>query len=365
MNKRKIMIMMAGMVLPILVPQASAAAEHHDWEDQHVLSINREPARAAFMPYQAKKGDSQMSLNGEWKFRWTKTPEERIVDFYRTDYSCKGWKSLAVPANWEVNGYGTPIYISAGYPFKINPPYVMTTPKKDWTTYEERNPTGQYKRIFQLKANSLLFRQDRQTFLRFEGVMSAFYVWVNGEKVGYSQGSMEPSEFNVTPYLKAGKNEIAVEVYKYSDGSYLEDQDFWRFGGIHRDVWLYSTPNVRIRDFAVRTLPQLSSATSSPCDFTLQINLQLAVAAGEKGEGYRLMAWLEDAEDKGVMLKLPGTDRLEASLQASADEILDLNHKAALMNEWYPQRGGRKFERMEGVVENRMPGLLRHLIYIP
>ena len=351
MNKRKIMIMMAGMVLPILAPQASAAAEHHDWEDQHVLSINREPARAAFMPYQAKKGDSQMSLNGEWKFRWTKTPEERIVDFYRTDYSCKGWKSLAVPANWEVNGYGTPIYISAGYPFKINPPYVMTTPKKDWTTYEERNPTGQYKRTFQLKANSLLFRQDRQTFLRFEGVMSAFYVWVNGEKVGYSQGSMEPSEFNVTPYLKAGKNEIAVEVYKYSDGSYLEDQDFWRFGGIHRDVWLYSTPNVRIRDFAVRTLPQLSSATSSPCDFTLQINPQLAVAAGEKGEGYRLMAWLEDAEGKGVMLKLPGTDRLEASLQASADEILDLNHKAALMNEWYPQRGGRKFERMEGVVE--------------
>lgn len=351
MNKRKIMIVMAGMVLPILAPQASAAAEHHDWEDQHVLSINREPARAAFMPYQAKKGDSQMSLNGEWKFRWTKTPEERIVDFYRTDYSCKGWKSLAVPANWEVNGYGTPIYISAGYPFKINPPYVMTTPKKDWTTYEERNPTGQYKRTFQLKANSLLFRQDRQTFLRFEGVMSAFYVWVNGEKVGYSQGSMEPSEFNVTPYLKAGKNEIAVEVYKYSDGSYLEDQDFWRFGGIHRDVWLYSTPNVRIRDFAVRTLPQLSSATSSPCDFTLQINPQLAVAAGEKGEGYRLMAWLEDAEDKGVMLKLPGTDRLEASLQASADEILDLNHKAALMNEWYPQRGGRKFERMEGVVE--------------
>ena len=351
MNKRKIMIMMAGMVLPILAPQASAAAEHHDWEDQHVLSINREPARAAFMPYQAKKGDSQMSLNGEWKFRWTKTPEERIVDFYRTDYSCKDWKTLAVPANWEVNGYGTPIYISAGYPFKINPPYVMTTPKKDWTTYEERNPTGQYKRSFQLKANSLLFRQDRQTFLRFEGVMSAFYVWVNGEKVGYSQGSMEPSEFNVTPYLKAGKNEIAVEVYKYSDGSYLEDQDFWRFGGIHRDVWLYSTPNVRIRDFAVRTLPQLSSATSSPCDFTLQINPQLAVAAGEKGEGYRLMAWLEDAEGKGVMLKLPGADRPEASLQASADEILDLNHKAALMNEWYPQRGGRKFERMEGVVE--------------
>ena len=141
MNKRNLLAMVAGWVVSNLsatalytsaqqtsvpAPQASAAVEHHDWEDQHVLSINREPARAAFMPYQAKKGDSQMSLNGDWKFRWTKTPEERIVDFYRTDYSCKDWKSLAVPANWEVNGYGTPIYISAGYPFKINPPYVKS-----------------------------------------------------------------------------------------------------------------------------------------------------------------------------------------------------------------------------------------------
>lgn len=346
--------------------QAIAATEHHDWEDQHVLSINREPARAYFVPYFLKKGDSQMSLNGLWKFRWTKTPDERIKDFYRTDYDCKDWKSLAVPANWEVNGYGKPIYISAGYPFKINPPYVMTEPKKDWTTFEERNPTGQYKRTFELKANSLLLGKNRQTFLRFEGVMSAFYVWVNGEKVGYSQGSMEPSEFNVTRYLKAGKNEIAVEVYKYSDGSYLEDQDFWRFGGIHRDVLLYSTPNVRIRDFAVRTLPVLSqvkksyavnaadvSATDSPCDFTLQINPQLAVADGEKGEGYSLMAILKDAKGNNVMLKTSAkeNDGMEAYLKANAEEILDLNHKAALMNEWYPQRGGRKFDRMTALVQ--------------
>jgi len=357
--------------------QAIAVTEHHDWEDQHVLSINREPARAYFIPYFQKKGDSQMSLNGLWKFRWTKTPEERIADFYRTDYSCKDWKTLAVPANWEVNGYGTPIYVSAGFPFKINPPYVTTEPKKEWTTYEERNPTGQYKRTFELKANSLLLGKNRQTFLRFEGVMSAFYVWVNGEKVGYSQGSMEPSEFNVTPYLKAGKNEIAVEVYKYSDGSYLEDQDFWRFGGIHRDVLLYSTPNVRIRDFAVRTLPVLSqvkkgysvsakdASSDAPCDFILQINPQLAVANGEKGEGYSLMAFLKDAQGNGVLLKT-STDgktasekqltdasqgKMEAYMKANAEEILDLNHKAALMNEWYPQRGGRKFDRMSALVQ--------------
>ena len=351
-------VALASQAAPFASLSVTASAEHHDWEDQHVLSVNREPARAYFIPYFLKKGDCQMSLNGLWKFRWTKTPDERIKDFYRTDYSCKEWKTFPVPANWEVNGYGKPIYISAGYPFRINPPYVTTEPKKDWTTFEERNPTGQYKRTFELKANSLLLNKNRQTFLRFEGVMSAFYVWVNGEKVGYSQGSMEPSEFNVTSYLKAGKNEVAVEVYKYCDGSYLEDQDFWRFGGIHRDVLLYSTPNVRIRDFAVRTLPVLSqvrkdyavsakdAASDAPCDFTLQINPQLVVAAGEKGEGYSLMAILKDAEGNNVMF-----DGKEAYLKTNAEEILDLNHKAALMNEWYPQRGGRKFDRMSAVVQ--------------
>ena len=209
----------------------SEAQEHHDWEDNHVLQINREPARAYFIPFGEQKGDRMLSLNGLWQFRWTKTPDERIKDFYRTDYDASSWATLPVPANWEVNGYGTPIYISAGYPFKIDPPYVMREPKKDWTTYVERNPTGQYRRTFTLPEGwggcdrvatndeGQAF-QKGQTFLRFEGVMSAFYVWVNGQRVGYSQGSMEPSEFNITPYIKKGENQIAVEVYKYSDGTY-------------------------------------------------------------------------------------------------------------------------------------------------
>jgi len=153
------------------------AQEHHDWEDNHVLQINREPARAYFIPYGEKQGDRMLLLNGQWKFRWTKTPEERIKDFYRTDYDASSWKTLAVPANWEVNGYGTPIYVSAGFPFKIDPPRVTSEPKKEWTTYVERNPTGQYRRTFTLPASW----DNGQTFLRFEGVMSAFYVWVNGK----------------------------------------------------------------------------------------------------------------------------------------------------------------------------------------
>jgi len=145
---------------------AFANGEHHDWEDHHVLQINREPARAYFIPYGEKQGDRILSLNGDWQFRWTKTPEGRIKDFWHTDFDASGWKTLAVPANWEVNGYGTPIYVSAGYPFKIDPPYVTREPKKDWTTYEERNPTGQYRRTFTVPVGW----QEGQTFLRFEGV---------------------------------------------------------------------------------------------------------------------------------------------------------------------------------------------------
>ena len=299
------------------------AQVHHDWEDNHVLQVNREPARAYFIPYGVNKGDRMLSLNGDWKFRWTKTPDEMIMDFYQTDYDVSAWKTLVVPAVWEVNGYGTPIYVSAGYPFKIDPPYVTKEPKKDWTTYVERNPTGQYKRTFMLPAAW----ESGQTFLRFEGVMSAFYVWVNGKRVGYSQGSMEPSEFNVTKYLKSGENQIAVEVYKYSDGSYLEDQDFWRFGGIHRDVLLYHTPDIRLRDVAVRT-------TEEKNGWLLAINPQFSVYNGETGEGYRLVATLMD-----------GKTSLNCDTVA-VNETINLEHKAARMNEWFPQRGHRKFERM-------------------
>ena len=320
---KQILYSLIGLLLPAT---SMLAGEHHDWEDNHVLQINREPARAYFIPYAEHKGDRMVTLNGEWQFRWTKTPDERIRDFYRTDFDASTWDKLAVPANWEVNGYGTPIYISAGYPFKIDPPYVMREPKKEWTTYVERNPTGQYRRTFTIPDAW----QKGQTFLRFEGVMSAFYVWINGQRVGYSQGSMEPSEFNITNYIKKGENQIAIEVYKYSDGSYLEDQDFWRFGGIHRDVLIYHTPDVRIRDVAVR----------ASMDGVLQINPQFAVYRGETGEDYRLVATLLDAN------RPVGGDTVAAA------EILDLQHKAARMNEWYPQRGHRKFNRMEIKVAN-------------
>ena len=144
-----------------------------------------------------------------------------------------------------------------------------------------------------------------QTFLRFEGVMSAFYVWINGERVGYSQGSMEPSEFNITNYLHAGENQIALEVYRYSDGSYLEDQDFWRFGGIHRSIHLLHTPDIRIRDYAVRTLP----VSTDYQDFILQIDPQFSVYRGMTGKGTTLQGVLKDASGREIATLKRGCGR--------------------------------------------------------
>lgn len=305
-----------------------------EWQNQYVLQVGAEPSRAWYMPFVNTPGDSHLSLNGEWRFRWTPTPEERITNFYAPDFDVTSWQTIAVPANWEVNGYGTPIYVSAGFPFRADPPRVMSEPKKDWTTFMERNPTGQYRRTFTLPQGW----GSGQTFLRFEGVMSAFYVWVNGQRVGYSQGSMEPSEFNITSYLHAGDNDLAVEVYKYSDGSYLEDQDFWRFGGIHRDVTLYHTPDVRISDYAVRTVPK-DPASLHP-DYLLQVNPSFRVHNGETGKGavVTVRLWSDDTE-QGITK--------EWCKSTSIEPILDLSHRAATMNEWYPQRGARKFQRVE------------------
>ena len=209
------------------------------------------------------------------------------------------------------------------------------SPKADYTTYKERNPVGQYRRTFVLPTG---WEVNGQTFLRFEGVMSAFYVWINGERVGYSQGSMEPSEFNVTKYLKSGENQISLEVYRYSDGSYLEDQDFWRFGGIHRSIHLIHTPDIHVRDYAVRTLP---ASVGNYKDFILQIDPQFSVYRGMTGKGYILQGVLKDASGKEV-----------ATLKGDVEDILDLEHKASRMNEWYPQRGPRKMGRLSAIIKS-------------
>lgn len=327
--KRKLLTLLLG--LGTLFP---VAGQTNDWENQHVLQINREPAHASFIPFGKEKNDRMLSLDGTWKFNWVSAPDQRPVNFYEVSFDDSKWKDFPVPANWEMHGYGTPIYVSAGYPFKINPPFVMGTPKESYTTYKERNPVGSYRRSFTLPAGW----DGKEVFLHFDGVQSAFYVWINGRKVGYSQGSMEPSEFNITPCLKAGENKLAVEVYRYSDGSYLEDQDMWRFSGIQRSVYLYSTEQIRIRDFAVRTVLDTDYKNA-----TLQIEPKLAVYGGQRGEGYTIQAQLYDETGKPV---------LPANLKQDAVPVLNPDYKADIMNDRNPQRGARKFAWMEAQITN-------------
>jgi len=246
-------------MLAIATMAQTAAPAVPDWENPRVFGINKEAPHATFTPFPnertALNGQRQpspfvQSLNGMWKFHWVKSPELRPVDFYKPGYDVSLWKHIRVPSNWEMEGYGTPIYTNSTYPFKKDAPFVMEAPDDhSWTAYSQRNPVGSYRREFTLPSAWV----DRQTFLIFDGVNSAFYVWINGEKVGYSQDTRLPAEFNITQYLKPGQNMIAVEVYRWSDGSYLEDQDFWRMTGIFRNVTLVSRAPLHVRDFQVLT----------------------------------------------------------------------------------------------------------------
>ena len=218
-----------------------------DWENPQVIGRNKEPARWTALPYadadQARQGTREaspyyQSLNGQWTFHWTKRPADRPKHFHQKDFDDRDWDTIAVPSNWQMHGYGTPIYSNITYPFPKNPPFIA----------HDNNPVGSYRTTFTLPATW----KGRRVILHFAGVESACYVWINGHRVGYSQGSRTPAEFDITDYVTAASNLLAVEVYRWCDGSYLEDQDFWRLSGIFRDVFLYSTTQVHVRDVWVR-----------------------------------------------------------------------------------------------------------------
>ena len=237
---------------------ANGASIPSEIENPELLGINKEPYHATLMPYAnlqealvARRHASSLcrSLNGAWKFNWVARPEKRPVDFYKSDYDVSAWKEIPVPSNWEVHGYETPFYRNLGYTIKKDFPHVMSEPEKWYTSYEERNPVGSYRREFEVPAAWM----GRRNFITFDGVDCAFFLWVNGEKVGFSVNSRNAAEFDLTKYLKSGKNMIAVEVYQYSSGTWLEDQDMFRLHGIFRNVTLWSAPQLHIRDFFVKT----------------------------------------------------------------------------------------------------------------
>jgi len=295
-------------VLVVLIMQLSFAAglTAQTWlppeiEDPECMGINREPEHATLMPYgslkealAAKRADSSFcrSLNGQWKFNWVKHPAERPMDFYKPDFDVSGWKEIPVPSCWQLEGYGTPYYKNLGYIFQKDWPHVMTEPPKDYTAYVERNPVGSYRRDFEVPKDW----DGRRVFVTFNGVDSAFYVWVNGEKVGFGMNSRNLADFDITRFLKPGKNVLAVEVYRFSAGSYMEDQDMWRLSGIFREVTLWSAPTVHIRDFFIKT--ELDSAYR---DANLNVSATVRNYGDQPAPARTLAVTLYDKKGKPVV----------------------------------------------------------------
>ncbi|MFA9392760.1 MAG: glycoside hydrolase family 2 TIM barrel-domain containing protein [Prolixibacteraceae bacterium] len=246
MKHKNLFILMAIMAISI-----QNFAQISEWENPKIIEQNREPAHSYFISYSNEKAaivdelksPNYQLLNGMWKFNFSNKPADRSMDFYKTTFDEKTWKDIPVPSNWQMEGYGYANYTNIIYPFPKNAPYIP----------HEYNPVGQYRHTFEVSKSW----DGKEIFIHFGAVKSAFYLWINGEKVGYSQDSKLPAEFNITKYINAGKNTMAVEVYQFSDGSYLEDQDFWRLAGIERDVFLHARPKLMINDFfALATLDE-------------------------------------------------------------------------------------------------------------
>lgn len=300
----------------------SNGQSQNDWENPLVNGINREPARATMFSYNSEedaktcdrnKSDRILSLNGEWDFYFSPSTEDAPDGFYKS--RVKDWDNIEVPSNWELKGYGTAIYTNIVYPFKVNPPHIDPSD----------NPVGCYQRGFIIPDSW----NDYQITLHFGGVSSAFYVWVNGKFAGYSEDSMLPAEFNVTDKVKTGENIVSVKVYRWSDGSYLEDQDHWRLSGIQREVLLLAEPKIRISDFFVQT--KLDDEYKNAA---LKIRPEIQNKYGKDLTGVVLEAMLYDPKGNAVLKQPMKKDVLE------------------IINEKYPRLDNVKFALLETQVMN-------------
>ncbi|MDA6068276.1 DUF4981 domain-containing protein [Flavobacterium sp. AC] len=289
---------------PAGIPEIPKKYEFAPWEDPTVTSINRQPSRATAYSYtnieDALKGDRTKSrlkmLTGDWDFKYASNLKEASRDFYKGKVN--GWKKIEVPSNWELKGYDIPIYKSAVYPFRpINPPFIP----KDY------NGVGSYQRSFTVPENW----KDMTVTLHFGAVSSGFQVWLNGEFLGYGEDSFLPSEFDITPYLKEGENVVSVQVIRWTDGSYLEDQDHWRVSGIQREVFIMAEPKLRIQDFFYQT-----KLDKEYKDASFQLRPKVENLTGEKIKDYTFQAQLYDANNVALFkepLKKPVIDMINES----------------------------------------------------
>lgn len=293
------------LLMVLCVVAASCVAE--EWDDLSVVQVNTEKPHATMMTYPTvslamkdlrEESPWFKSLRGDWKFNWVKNPASRPVDFYKNDFDDSAWKTIPVPSNWSKFGYGTPIYTNIRLPFPKRPPKAP----------RDYNPVGSYRTTFTLPPDW----DGRRTLIHFAGVNSAFYLWINGKQVGYSSGSRTPAEFDITDYLVPGRNMLAAEVYRWHEGSYMEDQDFWRIAGIFRDVYLWSRGQVSIRDFEVNT--DLDDAYKNA---TLDVSVDLQ----GKAEGHTVDMQLLDASGKEVLSQTMSQSESHVSLPVASPDL--------------------------------------------
>ena len=294
---KKVSIILA-LCLALTTLKAQTEAELNAWNDVNIYEINRLYPRTNVIPV----GEQWLQcLNGDWKFQWVDSPSKAPTDFYKEGYNASSWKTIKVPANWELNGYGTPIYVNVDNEFRPNNPPLAPTVD---------NPVGCYLTEFNIPETW----KDRLTFINFGAVKSAYYVWVNGQFVGFTEDAKTNAEFDLTPYVKVGKNTLAVKVYRFSNGSYFECQDFWRLSGIERDVVVYSKPKLNIADYEV--CADLDS-TYKKGRFLICITLQ---------------------NQTGKDLK---KEKVEVTIKDGENEILKLERDLAGMNGWFFIDAGR------------------------
>lgn len=276
--------------------------KQQDWQNLNVLHRNRVKSRAYYIPfsddhkaltYERGNSDRFQLLNGMWKFHYADNPQTAPADFHETTFDVQGWDNIEVPHHWQLQGYDKPHYTNVNYPFPVDPPHVPN-----------ENPTGSYVREFHVSPDWL----EEQVFLRFEGVDNCFHLWVNGKEVGFSKGSRMAAEFNISEHLHSGKNTLAVRVYKWSDSTYIEDQDMWWLSGIYRDVYLLSRTHTHIRDVFVRT-----ALDGNYADATLEVNLEIENRALEAVQvQYKLLD-----QQKNPVTGVTGEEAVDSSNQLS------------------------------------------------
>lgn len=286
------------------------AQELPDWENPSVFSRNTETPRTSFYHYNGQSFETPsldlknyVQLNGTWKFNWTASPDTRPTDFFKENYDVSKWADIDVPSDWQMRGYDYPIYTNIEYPFPKNAPYIP----------HSYNPVGSYKRTFEINSTWA----EKQVFLHFGGVNSAFYVWVNGQLVGYSEDSKTPAEFDITEFIRVGTNDISVEVYRWCDGSYLEDQDFWRMSGIERDVILFATEKIRLENvIALGTLDKETYQKGS-------LGIEVAVKSHGEKRPVKLLANVRLVDGSNQLVNLVSGFELTGTqvLKLSADEL--------------------------------------------